>query len=173
MRKSTHEKSDIYERAECGKFDATTDMSLLSYFCESKILHVTEKQIIFRSIRLLHESSKHERIAHSLSLLISVECAHTLLLSSRQTVCALLYLSEINKNNDIFKIENNKKSLLQLDSATSLIQAAKNLMNAVVLTVKYSYVASTKYTRQGVVSVSSIFKNIENILVNQHHSRFF
>ncbi|XP_055851283.1 catenin alpha isoform X1 [Episyrphus balteatus] len=38
-----------------------------------------------------------------------------------------------------------------LDSATSLIQAAKNLMNAVVLTVKYSYVASTKYTRQGTV----------------------
>ncbi|TRY67298.1 hypothetical protein TCAL_02266 [Tigriopus californicus] len=34
-----------------------------------------------------------------------------------------------------------------LDSATSLIQAAKNLMNAVVLTVKTSYVASTKYGR--------------------------
>merc|ERR1719188_1757958 len=34
-----------------------------------------------------------------------------------------------------------------LDSATSLIQAAKNLMNAVVLTVKASYVASTKYPR--------------------------
>lgn len=47
--------------------------------------------------------------------------------------------------------------LLQLDSATSLIQAAKNLMNAVVLTVKYSYVASTKYTRQGVVAVSRFF----------------
>lgn len=42
---------------------------------------------------------------------------------------------------------------IQLDSATSLIQAAKNLMNTVVLTVKYSYVASTKYTRQGIVSV--------------------
>ncbi|KAI8115835.1 Catenin alpha [Lucilia cuprina] len=40
-----------------------------------------------------------------------------------------------------------------LDSATSLIQAAKNLMNAVVLTVKYSYVASTKYTRQGTVTL--------------------
>ncbi|XP_034243896.1 catenin alpha isoform X1 [Thrips palmi] len=39
-----------------------------------------------------------------------------------------------------------------LDSATSLIQAAKNLMNAVVLTVKASYVASTKYPRQGAVS---------------------
>ena len=36
--------------------------------------------------------------------------------------------------------------MLQLDSATSLIQAAKNLMNAVVLTVKASYVASTKVT---------------------------
>lgn len=47
--------------------------------------------------------------------------------------------------------------VLQLDSATSLIQAAKNLMNAVVLTVKYSYVASTKYTRQGVVAVSDFF----------------
>ncbi|KAK6639275.1 hypothetical protein RUM43_007547 [Polyplax serrata] len=39
-----------------------------------------------------------------------------------------------------------------LDSATSLIQAAKNLMNAVVLTVKSSYVASTKYPRQGTVA---------------------
>ena len=37
-----------------------------------------------------------------------------------------------------------------MDSATSLIQAAKNLMNAVVLTVKASYVASTKYPRQAI-----------------------
>nr|XP_022914685.1 catenin alpha isoform X3 [Onthophagus taurus] len=43
-----------------------------------------------------------------------------------------------------------------LDSATSLIQAAKNLMNAVVLTVKASYVASTKYPRHGTVSYSPI-----------------
>merc|ERR1712013_498153 len=35
-----------------------------------------------------------------------------------------------------------------LDSATSLIQAAKNLMNAVVLTVKASYVASRMYKIQ-------------------------
>ncbi|XP_068134374.1 catenin alpha-1 [Hyperolius riggenbachi] len=34
-----------------------------------------------------------------------------------------------------------------VDSAMSLIQAAKNLMNAVVQTVKASYVASTKYQR--------------------------
>lgn len=38
-------------------------------------------------------------------------------------------------------------SLLQLDSVTSLIQAAKNLMNAVVQTVKMSYIASTKIIR--------------------------
>merc|ERR1712141_612 len=37
-----------------------------------------------------------------------------------------------------------------LDSATSLIQAAKNLMNSVILTVKTSYVASTKYPRLAV-----------------------
>uniref|UniRef100_A0A8C9YZR9 Catenin alpha-2 n=1 Tax=Sander lucioperca TaxID=283035 RepID=A0A8C9YZR9_SANLU len=44
----------------------------------------------------------------------------------------------------------------QLDSATSLIQAAKNLMNAVVLTVKASYVASTKYQKvYGTAAVNS------------------
>ncbi|KAH0615756.1 hypothetical protein JD844_026196, partial [Phrynosoma platyrhinos] len=46
--------------------------------------------------------------------------------------------------------------LRQLDSATSLIQAAKNLMNAVVLTVKASYVASTKYQKvYGTAAVNS------------------
>uniref|UniRef100_A0A8C2KC83 Catenin (cadherin-associated protein), alpha 2 n=1 Tax=Cyprinus carpio TaxID=7962 RepID=A0A8C2KC83_CYPCA len=44
----------------------------------------------------------------------------------------------------------------QLDSATSLIHAAKNLMNAVVLTVKASYVASTKYQKvYGTAAVNS------------------
>ncbi|KAI1278083.1 Catenin alpha [Halotydeus destructor] len=42
-----------------------------------------------------------------------------------------------------------------LDSATSLIQAAKNLMNGVVLTVKSSYVASTKYPGRVGPNVSS------------------
>uniref|UniRef100_A0A671TZM3 Catenin alpha-1 n=1 Tax=Sparus aurata TaxID=8175 RepID=A0A671TZM3_SPAAU len=37
--------------------------------------------------------------------------------------------------------------LCRLDSAMSLIQAAKNLMNTVVSTVKASYVASTKYQK--------------------------
>jgi len=47
-----------------------------------------------------------------------------------------------------------------LDSATSLIQAAKNLMNAVVLTVKASYVASTKYPRQAALAGGSNAKPI-------------
>uniref|UniRef100_A0A671X247 Catenin alpha-2 n=1 Tax=Sparus aurata TaxID=8175 RepID=A0A671X247_SPAAU len=46
--------------------------------------------------------------------------------------------------------------IITLDSATSLIQAAKNLMNAVVLTVKASYVASTKYQKvYGTAAVNS------------------
>jgi len=45
-----------------------------------------------------------------------------------------------------------------LDSATSLIQAGKNLMNAVVLAVKASYVASTKYQRAGVSSPVVMWK---------------
>ncbi|XP_005382149.1 PREDICTED: catenin alpha-1 isoform X1 [Chinchilla lanigera] len=45
--------------------------------------------------------------------------------------------------------------VLQVDSAMSLIQAAKNLMNAVVQTVKASYVASTKYQKsQGMASLN-------------------
>ncbi|KPI99619.1 Catenin alpha [Papilio xuthus] len=52
-----------------------------------------------------------------------------------------------------------------LDSATSLIQAAKNLMNAVVLTVKASYVASTKYTRQGTIAHVRIDVALTNLFI--------
>uniref|UniRef100_H0XNZ6 Catenin alpha-1 n=2 Tax=Primates TaxID=9443 RepID=H0XNZ6_OTOGA len=46
-------------------------------------------------------------------------------------------------------------TLGRVDSAMSLIQAAKNLMNAVVQTVKASYVASTKYQKsQGMASLN-------------------
>ncbi|XP_013405995.1 catenin alpha-2 isoform X4 [Lingula anatina] len=48
---------------------------------------------------------------------------------------------------DVITLDSGEVLLSGLDSATSLIQAAKNLMNAVVLTVKASYVASTKYQR--------------------------
>ncbi|XP_050556403.1 catenin alpha isoform X2 [Spodoptera frugiperda] len=59
----------------------------------------------------------------------------------------------VSGNNSEMQAENNSGIIVSgLDSATSLIQAAKNLMNAVVLTVKASYVASTKYTRQGTIA---------------------
>lgn len=60
-----------------------------------------------------------------------------------------------------------------MESAASLIQAAKNLMNAVIQIVKSSYIACTKYQRyvQSDVSVAKIegakYCNIflENILI--------
>ncbi|GAB1599002.1 catenin alpha-like isoform X2 [Argonauta hians] len=45
-----------------------------------------------------------------------------------------------------------------LDSATSLIQAAKNLMNSVVLTVKACYVASTKYKNSSIYNSVVLWK---------------
>ena len=44
---------------------------------------------------------------------------------------------------------------LQLDSATSLIQSARNLMGAVVQAVESAYVASTKYRQASGKYVSS------------------
>merc|ERR1711944_371295 len=52
-----------------------------------------------------------------------------------------------------------------LDSATSLIQAAKNLMNAVVLTVKSCYVASTKYSRLSVTEKGGESKQTKPLVV--------
>ena len=56
---------------------------------------------------------------------------------------------------------------IQLDSATSLIQASKNLMNAVVLAVKASYVASTKYARASGLNVGDLCTSLlYNIFFN-------
>uniref|UniRef100_A0A8C0BTM7 Catenin alpha 3 n=1 Tax=Buteo japonicus TaxID=224669 RepID=A0A8C0BTM7_9AVES len=66
----------------------------------------------------------------------------------------LAYLEQIKLYSHQLKICSQVKAEIQnlggelimsaLDSVTSLIQAAKNLMNAVVQTVKMSYIASTK-----------------------------
>lgn len=71
-----------------------------------------------------------------------------------QSISEELVVSNVSSSCD--NEHNAFKSLLsfQLDSATSLIQSAKNLMNAVVLTVKACYVASTKYPSKGTVGVS-------------------
>lgn len=62
-----------------------------------------------------------------------------------------LYCHQLNITSKVkADVQNISGSLIVsgLDSATSLIQAAKNLMNAVVSTVKASYVASTMYTQK-------------------------
>ncbi|XP_011440178.1 catenin alpha-2-like isoform X1 [Crassostrea angulata] len=59
---------------------------------------------------------------------------------------------------DITSVSEQAIVVTGLDSATSLIMAAKNLMNAVVLTVKACYVASTKYKQAGNTSTVVMWK---------------
>ncbi len=63
-----------------------------------------------------------------------------------------------------------------LDSATSLIISAKNLMTAVVSVVKASYVASTKYNSKpdnyGKVIIREIFKVIYSIKIQWFSMKF-
>uniref|UniRef100_A0A8C4XE31 Catenin alpha-2 n=1 Tax=Erpetoichthys calabaricus TaxID=27687 RepID=A0A8C4XE31_ERPCA len=71
-------------------------------------------------------------------------------LSSEQPTCLSQYGCQVALSACVLLF------IAMLDSATSLIQAAKNLMNAVVLTVKASYVASTKYQKvYGTAAVNS------------------
>uniref|UniRef100_A0A8C1LF00 Catenin alpha-2 n=1 Tax=Cyprinus carpio TaxID=7962 RepID=A0A8C1LF00_CYPCA len=74
-------------------------------------------------------------------LIVSGHCNNIIIMSTVLQFCSAYKL---------------KQHISILDSATSLIQAAKNLMNAVVLTVKASYVASTKYQKvYGTAAVNS------------------
>ncbi|XP_072851279.2 catenin alpha-3 isoform X2 [Pogona vitticeps] len=87
-----------------------------------------------------------------LARLISNQCPDQ---SCKQDLLA--YLEQIKLYSHQLKICSQVKAEIQnlggelimsaLDSVTSLIQAAKNLMNAVVQTVKMSYIASTKIIR--------------------------
>ncbi|XP_061491126.1 catenin alpha-3 isoform X1 [Rhineura floridana] len=87
-----------------------------------------------------------------LARLISIQCQDP---SCKQDLLA--YLEQIKLYSHQLKICSQVKAEIQnlggelimsaLDSVTSLIQAAKNLMNAVVQTVKMSYIASTKIIR--------------------------
>lgn len=72
-----------------------------------------------------------------------------------------LYCHQLNITSKVkAEVQNISGSLIVsgLDSATSLIQAAKNLMNAVVSTVKASWVASTMYSQRSNGPQQSIVK---------------
>ncbi|XP_044259830.1 catenin alpha-like [Tribolium madens] len=72
-----------------------------------------------------------------------------------------LYSHQINiiakVKGDVQTTNNEELILTRVESATSLIENAKNLMNAVVLTVKASYVA-TKYTKSANIQSPIVWK---------------
>ncbi|KAK2116060.1 Catenin alpha-1 [Saguinus oedipus] len=72
--------------------------------------------------------------------------------------CIALYCHQLNICSKVkAEVQNLGGELIVsgVDSAMSLTQAAKNLMNAMVQTVKASYVASTKYQKlQGMTSLN-------------------
>uniref|UniRef100_A0A4W5L1S6 Uncharacterized protein n=1 Tax=Hucho hucho TaxID=62062 RepID=A0A4W5L1S6_9TELE len=88
----------------------------------------------------------------SLSLSLSLQCPDSAckqdLLAYLQRIA--LYCHQLNICSKVkAEVQNLGGELVVsgVDSAMSLIQAAKNLMNTVVSTVKASYVASTKYQK--------------------------
>ncbi|XP_042315287.1 catenin alpha-3 isoform X2 [Sceloporus undulatus] len=104
--------------------------------------------VIYAAKMISESGSRMDMLAR----LISNQCPD---LSCKQDLLA--YLEQIKLYSHQLKICSQVKAEIQnlggelimsaLDSVTSLIQAAKNLMNAVVQTVKMSYIASTKIIR--------------------------
>ncbi|KFU87511.1 Catenin alpha-3, partial [Chaetura pelagica] len=101
---------------------------------------------VINAAKMISESGSRMDV---LARLIADQCPDQ---SCRQDLLA--YLQQIKLYSHQLKICSQVKAEIQnlggelimsaLDSVTSLIQAAKNLMNAVVQTVKMSYIASTK-----------------------------
>uniref|UniRef100_A0A8C8RMJ4 Catenin alpha 3 n=1 Tax=Pelusios castaneus TaxID=367368 RepID=A0A8C8RMJ4_9SAUR len=104
--------------------------------------------VIYAAKMISESGSRMDMLAR----LIANQCPD---LSCKQDLLA--YLEQIKLYSHQLKICSQVKAEIQnlggelnmsaLDSVTSLIQAAKNLMNAVVQTVKMSYIASTKIIR--------------------------
>ena len=101
-------------------------------------------------MRSFYKNILHKSILQKYFRAIADECPES---STKKDLIAYLqrialYCHQLNITSKVkADVQNVSGELIVsgLDSATSLIQAAKNLMNAVVLTVKASYVASTKY----------------------------
>ncbi|XP_065494872.1 catenin alpha-3 isoform X2 [Caloenas nicobarica] len=104
---------------------------------------------VINAAKMISESGSRMDV---LARLIANQCPDQ---SCKQDLLA--YLEQIKLYSHQLKICSQVKAEIQnlggelimsaLDSVTSLIQAAKNLMNAVVQTVKMSYIASTKIIR--------------------------
>uniref|UniRef100_T1JG57 Catenin alpha n=1 Tax=Strigamia maritima TaxID=126957 RepID=T1JG57_STRMM len=116
----------------------------------------TTMDVINAAKKISEAGTKLDKLARQIADQCPESCTKKDLLAYLQRIA--LYCHQLNITSKVkADVQNISGELVVsgLDSATSLIQAAKNLMNAVVLTVKASYVASTKYPRSGLVSVSS------------------
>merc|ERR1719402_1283341 len=109
----------------------------------------TTMDVINRAKNISEAGTKLDKLARQIADQCPESSTKKDLLASLQSIA--LYCHQLNITSKVkADVQNVSGELIVsgLDSATSLIQAAKNLMNAVVLTVKASYVASTKYPRQ-------------------------
>ncbi|XP_033633202.1 catenin alpha-2-like isoform X2 [Asterias rubens] len=108
----------------------------------------TTMHVINAAKKIAEAGSKLDKLARCIADLCPDSSSKNDLIAYLQRIA--LYCHQLNITSKVkAEIQNISGELVLsgLDSATSLIQAAKNLMAAVVLTVKASYVASTKYSR--------------------------
>merc|ERR1712020_150122 len=106
----------------------------------------TTMAVINAAKKISEAGTKLDKLARAVADQCPESCTKNDLLAYLQRIA--LYCHQLNITSKVkADVQNVSGELIVsgLDSATSLIQAAKNLMNAVVLTVKASYVASTKY----------------------------
>ncbi|KAL7673358.1 hypothetical protein ACOME3_008217 [Neoechinorhynchus agilis] len=109
----------------------------------------TTMDVINAAKQISQFGNRLDRLARNVAL----ECVES---QSKQDLLA--YLDRISLFTHQLSITSRVKADVQnisgelvvsgLDSATSLIMSAKNLMNSVILVVKASYIASTKYPRR-------------------------
>merc|ERR1719320_1270853 len=108
----------------------------------------TTMAVINAAKKISEAGTKLDKLARQIADQCPESCTKQDLLAYLQRIA--LYCHQLNITSKVkADVQNVSGELIVsgLDSATSLIQAAKNLMNSVVLTVKASYVASTKYRK--------------------------
>uniref|UniRef100_A0A646QDC8 Catenin alpha n=1 Tax=Hemiscolopendra marginata TaxID=943146 RepID=A0A646QDC8_9MYRI len=113
----------------------------------------TTMDVINAAKKISEAGTKLDKLARQIADQCPESCTKKDLIAYLQRIA--LYCHQLNITSKVkaeIQVRSGELVVSGLDSATSLIQAAKNLMNAVVLTVKASYVASTKYPRSGPVS---------------------
>ena len=155
-------------------------------FCYLHILRENKIGTIYFFFKCPHSMTRSDLIAylqrvalysHQLSITAKVKSdiqfigGEMIVSGVRKSFVVLIFLQPKINYNTIFLVLQPKVNyntiflVFKVESATSLIQAAKNLMNAVILTVKSSYIASTKHRTPNQVR-ASIHQNLSLIYLN-------